>query len=273
MKAKFTKSFAAVAVAAVSMFASAAASADQFNPFTVQKPGTTGAANTFVADKITGNYSEVITFTGNTFNVVLKWEAGQFATNEGEDAVKKTGLGNDYGLYALYRASGTVSINAAGDTLFTFAPDSGSLGVYLDVDYDTEFTAPLTAASDFGRTGSGDDELLATGTGIRGEGLLRTTSSNCGTNLGIECGSFGSNTTFDLTTFGKTFFIEPNPFYNLSFQSGQLNNFIPRGTVTINGSLDVTFQEAADVPEPASVGLLGLGLLGLGAARRRKQAK
>lgn len=279
MNAKFSKSFAAVAVAAVSMFASATASADQFNPFVVQKPGTTGPGteakpNQFTADKITGNYSEVITFNGTSFDVVLKWEAGQFATNNGEDAVNKTGLGNDYGLYALYRATGTVSTDNNGDTLFTFTPGSGKLGVYLDANLDTKFTKPADATADFALAGNGEDELLATGEGISGQGLLRTTSSNCGTTLGIECGSFGQKTTFELTTFGKTFFIDPAPFYNVSFQSGQLNNFVPSGTVTINGSLDVVFNtEESEVPEPASVGLLGLGLLGLGAARRRKQAK
>jgi hypothetical protein len=275
MKAKFSKSLVAVAVAAVSMFASATASADQFNPFVVQKPGTTGTGTTtnpnqFTADKITGNYSEVITFDGRNFEVSLKWEAGQFVTNNGNDQVKKTGLNESYGLYALYTAKGTVSINAAGDTLFNFTPGTGNLAVFLDANADTSFTAPTEGGLAFGLADNGDDVKLADGDALRGQGLLRTTSQNCGTTAGIECGSFGAKSTFELTDFGKTFFIKPDPFYQFSFQSGQLNNFVPTGTVNINGSLDVVFS---DVPEPASVGLLGLGLLGLGAARRRKQAK
>jgi hypothetical protein len=35
--------------------------------------------------------------------------------------------------------------------------------------------------------------------------------------------------------------------------------------------MDITFNTPGEVPEPASVGLLGLGMLGLYAARRRNK--
>jgi hypothetical protein len=94
----------------------------------------------------------------------------------------------------------------------------------------------------------------------------------CGAN-GINCGSFGSTTSLALTTAGSSFFVSPNPFYDLSFQSGVLTNYTPIvQTQTIVGTLNVVFQNGPSaVPEPASLGLLGLGLLGLGVARRRKQ--
>jgi hypothetical protein len=262
-----SKSIIAAAVAATSLFAGASASAAQFNPFTVAAPN----GKTFDADKITGNYNEVITFNSNgTFDVSLYFDAGQFVTDQGQNPVKNTGLTNDYGVYALYKASGTV-MQSGGDTTFTFKPGTGSLSLFLDAQNDTEGTKPGSGAGNFALTDTTDDVQLAFGNPLSGSGTLTPNASTCGAN-GINCGSFGSTTSFNLTDAGKAFFIAPKPFYNVSFQSGQLNIFNPTGTQTINGSMDVVFNTNA-VPEPASLGLLGLGLAGLGFARRRKQAK
>jgi hypothetical protein len=271
----FKKTIVAASIAAATLFG-ANASADEFNQFTVS-PG--GSYSNFAADKITGNYSEIATFNDNgTFNVSLLWNAAGFATSGGSVALdgRETGLGAAYGLYAVYKASGTVGVDTAGRTTFNFLPGSGFLQMYLDQGAITRNGGtPASGSGNFTLTGNETDVLLASGNPLSGQGTLDPNLNTC-TNpatggQGINCGSFGSKTSLTLTGPGSNFFIAPNPFYNLSFQSGQLNNFTPTGTVAINGSLDVVFSNAAEVPEPASVGLLGLGMLGLYAARRRNK--
>lgn len=276
MKKFLTKTVLACSVAAATLFtATVANAATTFNQFTVSH--TEGAVTTtFNADKITGNYVEVITFSGpGTFDVSLFWDAGQFVANGGETALKPVDsrLGIDYGIYGLYKASGTVT-TVGGKTTFTFIPGTGSLSLYLDEGTNTVKTANAASGSgSFTLANTGDDLLLATGNPLAGQGNLDPTLSTCsaGGGAGINCGSFGSTTTFLLTVpVGTGFFTAPNPFYDLSFQSGQLNNFDLTGTQVINGSLDVVFGR---VPEPSTTALLGLSLLGLGfTVRRRKQS-
>ena len=250
----FKKTILAASIAAASIFSGTAVAAP-FNSFTVDPVGP--YAN-FAADKITGNYVEQATFNPDgTFNVSLVWTAGQFATNSGNTTLQgfQTGLGNTYGLFATYSATGNYSTSTAGITTFTFEAGSGDLNLYMDTTLGV----------------AGGDVLLGSGDPIDGEGTLNPGLSTC-SNTGINCGSFGASSSFQLTAAGSQFFILPNPFYSLTFQSGQLNTFVPSGTQTINGSLDVTFAGVpAEVPEPASVGLLGLGMLGLYAARRRNK--
>jgi hypothetical protein len=251
----FSKTIIAASIAAASIFSGTAAAAEApFNQFTVA-PG--GIYSNFTADNITGKYTEQATFNlDGSFNVSLRWTAGQFATDQGNTTLQafETGLGSSYGLFATYSASGNYS-TTNGVTTFTFQPGSGALQLFLDTDL---------------RSPAGD-VLLGFGDPIDGEGSLTPGVSTCSSS-GINCGSFGASSTLQLTEAGSQFFILPNPFYSVTFQSGQLNTFEPIGSQTINGSLDVTFGGLpAEVPEPASVGLLGLGMLGLYAARRRNK--
>lgn len=258
---------------------SAGTASAAFLDFTVD-PGAAGSSkNPFTADKITGNYSEWATFGAGTFNLSLQWTAGQFVKNDGNTAIPAGGpngsdLGNNYGLYALYQAAGTYVTNGTATT-FTFL--TGSMSMYLDINLDTVFNDPLaTGPGDDGRglnpwttSFSGDDKLIATGGDLFVNGNGTIDPSKCSTG-GINCGSFGVNNNFQLVSpTGPLFFTAPNPFYNLQFQSGQLNNFQVSGTQNINGSMDVVFGK---VPEPASLALIGIGMLGMGLRSRKLSA-
>lgn len=264
-----------ILLASVLTLSAGLASAQSFPDFQVTEGPVAGALpNTFTADKITGNYDEVISFSDSAFQVSLLWNAGQFVANNGGTPVASQ-LGaatpNQYGMYALFQGNGTVQPANGSGTTFNFSP-GGTLRIFIDPNADSRFGAPGSGAGAFSVTNGSDDYLIATGMPTSGQGTLDPTLSTCGASNGINCGNFGASSSLNLTTAGSQYFTSPNPFYNISFQSGQLNNFAPTGTQRINGSLDVIFSGGGggnQVPEPGTIALLGLGFLGLGLMRRK----
>jgi hypothetical protein len=237
-----------------------------FEDFQVTEGSVPGAAvNTYTADRFVGGYQEIVTFGAGTFDVSILWTAGQFFDDGAGVASQVGGFGaSSYDMYGLFQASGTFVPNGAGGSLFTFN-SGGTLNLLIDADKDNAYAAPLTGDLAWTATGNtADDILIATGEVLSGAGVLDPTLSTCGP--GVNCGSFGTNTDFNLTAAGKNFFTAPIPFYNVSFQSGQFDNFNVVGTQSIVGSLDAVFN----VPEPSVLALFGLGLLGMGGVARRK---
>ena len=267
-------------VAAGAAFAATSVQAVVFPDFTVN-PAPYSAKAPFVADKITGNYVEDFTFvpssaSAGSFNVSLLFNAGQFVKDDGATPLTAavTGLNFDYGLYALFMGSGTYS-TTANITTFNVTPGSGSFNVFIDQGANNTFANPgMSGTTSFVATnpsGPGDIQIVQNGIAVAGSGRIDGNNAGCGIGAGgggINCGSFGQTTNFPLTLAGSAFFFDPKPFYGLSFQSGQLNNIDPALlTQRINGSLDVVF---AAVPEPTSLALVGLSLLGLCFVQRRK---
>jgi hypothetical protein len=254
------------------LVAGAAAATPIYPDFTVDTSALAGGGKlgTFVANDISGQYHEQLTFTSaSTFVVTLDFVAQGFNYDDSDASLSKSytagqsGLGANYGLLAILNGSGTYS-TVGGTTTFTLNP-GGDLTLSYDLGANATFTAPAAPGGSFSINANGDViTTLATGVAVTGNGSVGCSAPNL-------CGAFGQETSFALTAAGASFFTAPNPFYNLSLQSGQVEGFpVAVGTtVTSSGSLNAVF---APIPEPGSMAMMGLALVGFMAVRNRRRA-
>jgi hypothetical protein len=277
---KLTKSLIAKSVAAVALIAGAAVpafaqtTANATAPvFTINPAGIGAAGSVFMADQIAGTSTELLhTNTDGSGHAGSGWlSLGSFSL--GGAAVGQTGLTNSYQLYVtfsltdMYRqgtGSGINTPNSINDLT------SLSFKFYADTHFDDTYTPASasgmgTEATVTGNTGN--DILLAFGS-LSTDGGVATFNEKLGAGL-------NSTESFNLTADGQAFFIDPKPFYNMAFN--EFNNTsigasVNGNLVAINqasGSIDFE-GTTTSVPEPASLSLLGLGMLGLAFAKRRR---
>jgi hypothetical protein len=286
-------------MAAVTSNAAFAQAAFTFNACAVDAALCTAAqpSQTVTATGLTPLSDSLVTFSGGgaftsgaTFseNGVVQFTAYTGAISGNTHIGNAAGAGNTnndtsatYQLFLTFSATGTNNATGTGATLnttnFTLFLDEGTKGT---IPSPSTAAPSLTVAPTINQS-TDTFVQLATGSLIAGTGNTVITTTP----------SFSESFSALLNTTGAgdspAFFIAPVPFLNIAFASltgtqptacngTQTSNNTPFGTTCNGNPTEVVLDsqggivDFAAVPEPASIGIFGSALFGLGWIRRRQ---